>query len=357
MSEMRRRFSESAATSHPRAPLYAALSAGIAADPTLAGLLLHAPEPQRLPVLLFATTHALLLAEPDHPLAAWYPNLTVEHRSPDDPALMPTFAAFVEERRAAVIDAMTSRSTQTNEVGRCLMLLPAFGAIEQDSGPLAHLDVGCSGGLTLLSDRFQYRYEPDDGRPTTTIGMPSPVVLTAKTRGDGLLPATVPTISARCGIDLHPIDVTDVGAATWLEACVWPDQRDRFLRLRSAIEIARDRPPELLAGDAVESVGPALKRMVDRGHPVVTNSWSLNYLGADDRVRYVEALDTFGAENDLSWVYLEAPEMTPELPWQLPDTPPNGQLTTINLARWRSGTRSVEYLGTAHPHGFWIHFA
>ena len=67
--ELERRFAEFAVTSLPRAPLYAALSAGIAADPGLHRLLLDAPPTQRLPVLLFASIHSLLIAEPTHPLA------------------------------------------------------------------------------------------------------------------------------------------------------------------------------------------------------------------------------------------------------------------------------------------------
>ena len=45
-------------------PLYQRLSIGIAADPPLADLLLHAP-PQRQPVLLFACVHNLLLVDGD----------------------------------------------------------------------------------------------------------------------------------------------------------------------------------------------------------------------------------------------------------------------------------------------------
>ena len=35
-------------------------------------------------------------------------------------------------------------------------------------------------------------------------------------------------------------DITDDDEARWLEACVWPDQTDRFERLKATIEMARD---------------------------------------------------------------------------------------------------------------------
>ncbi len=56
-SELTRRFRESAATTSNRAPLYRALSSGIADDPDLVRLLRHAPVEQQLPVLLFASAH------------------------------------------------------------------------------------------------------------------------------------------------------------------------------------------------------------------------------------------------------------------------------------------------------------
>ena len=61
-------FAEFARTASPRAPLYQTLAAGIATDPELAGLLLHAPPQQRQPVLLFACIHDLLLrVQPEAP--------------------------------------------------------------------------------------------------------------------------------------------------------------------------------------------------------------------------------------------------------------------------------------------------
>lgn len=353
-SELARRFRESAASHHPRAPLYAALASGIADEPEISGLLLHAPPEQRLPVLLFACVHTLVLQEPQSDLAAWYPNLTPSPRSPGDPALLPTFKRFVDDRAPALFDLLATKRTQTNEVGRCLMLLPAFGVLADEVGPIAHLDVGTSGGLNLLLDRFEYHYTADDDRGDRHVGGPSTVRLTASTRGDVPVPSTMPVVTARCGIDLNPIDVTDDGEAHWLEACIWPDERDRFLRLRAAIEIARAEPPEILAGDAVTSLAAPIERLSRAGHPVVTNSWVLNYLSRTDRVAYVAELDRIGREIDLSWVYVESPTLTPGLPWQTALDDPH--LTVLSVARWRRGERSIAHLATAHPHGFWIHW-
>ena len=132
-----------------------------------------------------------------------------------------------------------------------------------------------------------------------------------------------------------------------------PDQPDRFHRLRSAIAIAREDPPELVAGDAVTTVASAIAPLADVSHPVVTNTWVLNYLDGPARTAYVAALDEIGAERDLSWVFAESPAMTPELPWAIDPTDPH--LTETSLVRWRDGQRTVEHLATSHPHGYWIH--
>jgi hypothetical protein len=351
--EMARHFAASATTSLPRAPLYAALSAGISRDRDLYRLLLHAPPTQQLPVLLFACVHDLLLEDPHQELARWYPNLTSSARPPSDRSLLPTFKRFVQSHAVQLRTLLATRTTQTNEVGRCAIFLPALGLLADEVGPLGLLDVGASGGLNLLLDRYEYHYESEDG-VVTTVGGPSSVVLHAATTGALPVPAAMPLIAARCGIDQRPIDVTDDAEAHWLEACVWPDQPGRFHRLVAAIEIARQTPPELLAGDAVTSLAVAVERVGAAAHPVITNSWVLNYLTPESRVAYLAELDRIGAQRDLSWLYAEAPALIPELP-NGPDAR-DPHRTVLSMVRWRDGRRVVEHLATCHPHGFWIHW-
>jgi hypothetical protein len=348
-AELIRRFDATAASSLPRAPLNAALCTIIARDHDLAGMLAHAPLTQQQPVLMLAAIHHLVLDEPEHPLANWYPNLTTSHHAPDDPRLPSVLRDFIVTRAPSMLDLLVTRRTQTNEVGRCGLFLPLFEIVANDvDAPLAHIDVGTSGGLNLLFPRFAYRY--DDA---TVIGE-SPVQIDVGTRGIRPHPTSIPLLGGSCGIDITPIDVTDPTEARWLEACCWPDQADRFRRLRAAINIAREHPPEILAGDAVEAIEPVIERMASRGHPVITTSWVLNYLTSEQRIAFVDALDRAGATTDISWVIAESPFLTPEVPHSGDHS--NEHITELSLITWRNGERDDQHLGTCHPHGYWIHW-
>lgn len=343
-------FVEFAATTASRAPLYARLSAGIAEDPGLTALLLAAPPTQRQPVLLFACVHAQLLAEPDDELAAWYPNLAPTP-NPDDP--LPALRRFVARRREELERMLAERSTQTNEVGRCALFVLGLARLADEVGALAHVDVGTSAGLNLLLPRYQYSYEPGG-----TVGGPSPVRLTCGVQGSAEIPSAPPAIAAAVGIDRDPVDVLDDGAARWLEACVWPDQRDRFDRLRAAIELARIEARagrlDVRRGDALAATTSTVAEVTERSgaHPVVTNSWVLSYFTVDERRAYVTLLDAIGAERDLSWLYVESPAQVEGLP--VPPDDPTSELTALCLLRWRNGVRTFEHLADCHPHGYWL---
>ncbi|MGB3737377.1 MAG: DUF2332 domain-containing protein [Ilumatobacter sp.] len=351
-----------------RAPLNAALCGVIARDRSLHTLLAHAPVEQQLPVLLLAAIHFLVIGEPDHELAAWYPNLTSDFRDPADPALARVLHDFVNDRGPSMLDLLATRRVQTNEVGRCALFLPALALIAADRTPIGHIDVGTSAGLTTLLPRFAYRYDVDEaggdegagdgeevgaGASGDVIGDGQPL-LVCSTRGAVPVPTEIPTIARARGIDLDPIDITDPDDARWLRACCWPDQIDRFERLAAAIEMARTDPPEIVAGDAVAVIRDTIDTLPSDQHPVVTCSWALNYLTADARRAFVAELDAAGAARDLSWVFAESPALAPELP-HAPDL--RGEHTTaLVLVRWREGERQVDHLATGHPHGYWLHW-
>jgi hypothetical protein len=335
-------FTNFAAVARSRAPLYARLSAGIADSPLLPLLFEDAEGPARVPVILFAAVHDLLLADRTASLARFYPNLA-ERPDPGDP--VPEFLDFCAAHAAAIRQTVATRLPQTNEIGRSALLLAGFDRLEATE--LAHLDVGASAGLNLMVDRLAYR-DGSGGQLGT-----SAVVLDCAVRGDPhRLARALPVIGARLGLDAHPIDTGDAGARRWLEACVWPDQADRFRLLEAALELEGRQPVEVRRGDAVDDLAEAVASLAGGGHPVITTSWVLCYLTPERQQAWREEVERLGAGTDLSWVWAEAPARVDILP--VPADVAASETTTLGITTWRDGKRTDRTLAKCHPHGYWL---
>lgn len=345
LDELTRRFRASGHDPDNRSPFSAGLDRGVARRPDIVEILQSAPEHQQLPVLLRAAVHSMVLERPGCDLGKWYPTVT-DHADTSDP--FPEFARFCLQHEEELRSIVARRSVQTNEVGRCALLLPALGSLADEAGPLSLVDVGTSAGLNLRLDSYGYDYAPG-GR----LGDVGRVHITTEVRRAAPIPTRMPTIVDRLGLDRAPIDVTDAEDARWLLACIWPDQADRFARLAGAIEIAREVPVTLRRGDAVDDLAETVA-FVSGGdaHPVVLNTWVLNYLPDDRRARYVAELNALGATQDLSWVFAESPGLCPGLP--TPSALEGEHITVLTCVRWRRGVRTVDHLATAHPHGYWL---
>ncbi|MEE9965301.1 MAG: DUF2332 domain-containing protein [Propionicimonas sp.] len=327
-----------------RAPLYAAFAAGAAEQPEVLSILAAAPAASRLPVTLFAAIHFLLLADPGEPLAAWYPNLVDQPRTDDG---IPALVEFCQRRRGELIDIVTSRVPQTNEIGRSAVLMLGLTQVADEVGALGQVDVGASAGLNLLSDRYRYRWGDQ------VVGGGD---IEVSCRIDGALPTGFPPsdlarIASRVGLDRAPVDIGDPDQVRWLEACVWPDQADRFVRLRAALDQAVALRPLVVAGDAVDDLAATVAR-IDAGHPVITTSWVLNYLDQTDQARFWAQLNALGRQQDLSWVAYEAPDLTRGLSW--PESHAHESLSVLRVARWRHGRLDDAVVGRGHPHGYWL---
>jgi hypothetical protein len=328
------------------APLYEQLSSVIAADPQLASLLLAAPPEQRRHTLYFAALHYLILEHPDHELAAWYPTVTSDPRS-DDP--VDALRGFCDTFAVELRELLATRRTQTNEVGRGAVLHPAISwAFAGSRNPIRLVDLGCSAGLNLLVDRWRYDYT--SGR---TRGDPSsPVLVPCTLRGDQTLPASgIPPIATRSGIDLGPVDLRDPEQTRWLQACVFADQPDRFLRLSGAIDAASKSPPEVIAGDVVDRLPSVLADIVDSpGAVCLTSTWTLAYVEPDRRAHLYDLLADQGQSAAVHLITGEPPGVDID---HAPPGIPSEATIWVHTAFGPDGHRKT-VLGFSHPHGSWL---
>lgn len=355
-----------------RLPLYRHLVECVAQDDEVAGRLLLARPGQRWATLLMASVHDRLLAEvddggvTDDPLADWYRSITDEPRpvgtGTDDP--WPHF------RRLALDDDLvaanlSNRGTQTNEVGRCLALLPALGEIASEmDGPLGLVEVGASAGLNLRFDHYRYRYrssaegaQREPSEDETEVGGDADLVLETTWRGPHRppVPTAMPTVVHRSGVDLHPIDVTDELAGRWLVACQWPEQIERLERCRQAVALAAADPPLVHRGDAVAKLAALVDDVPAHAHAVVIATWFLAYLDPHAQRAFAHELDRLGQQRDLTLVFQEQPVEVPGLD---PPPRPDGRFdpgpTALCRYDWRDGRRTSVRLADQHPHVRWL---
>ena len=275
---------------------------------------------------LIAADDALLERISTLPPAKRQPNLVLGAArflgAPDDDA--EAFVTWLTQHWGEVEAVARERATQTNEAGRCATLLP-FVAEAARGRPVALVEVGCSAGLALFPDLYSYRFRNSGGE--IVVGDGSPGLVTTVT-GEGVesraLPADVPQVAWRGGLDLNPLDVltdSDVARdnARWLEALVWPGQRERAERLRGCIATVRghlathpDDRPHVIRGDVVADLDALLADVLSDLHLVLFHSAVLAYTDETTRAEFTRRMGALGSRaGGFTWISNEGPGVMP----------------------------------------------
>jgi hypothetical protein len=323
-------------------PLYDRICRTVAESDEVLDLVSEAPRHGHNPVLLLAAVHYLLLGGLDHPLAAVYSG-----ESDADPG--PLFVDLCLSQRDAIVGLLASEQVNTNEVGRSAIIGPALTAAAARMGaPLGHIDVGCSGGLNLLCDRYRLDYG--------TAGTTGPVDAAVQIRceivnGSPPIAPVLPTIAARLGLDRAPLDVHDPQQSRWQLACVWPDT-GRLARTRLALEEARRTPLTLVRGDAVEEVGNLIAGLPNDVAAVVTTTWVVAYFSSALRTGFRDALAKAAESRPVAWISAEGQGVVDVIPSDAAPKDANGvEWSVLGLVTFRDGRADAELLGYVHPHG------
>jgi hypothetical protein len=297
-----------------------------------------APARQRRATLFFAAVHDVVLEQ-----NAEYPG--------DGPSL----DAFCSANRPALMQRISSRRTQTNEVARSALLVPALAVVTALAGrPPAVLEVGASAGLNLRFDRYRYTYRAVD--LTLTVGdARAPVHIECAFEGDPrAIPLALPLVGERIGLDADPVDLDDPGERRWLRACVWADEKDRDRRLRSAIDLARNDPPIVIRGDAVTDLETVAARLPSDAPLVVFHQAVMGYLSTRARMQFRRKVMDLASRRRVYWLLTESPSAVEALTG-LVSTHWDGlaQHTVALMDLTRDPSRS-DILAIADPHGRWL---
>ncbi len=325
-------------------PLYALLAERASEEPDLTGIASAALAGQHEPLMLFAAVHYLLLTGTEHPLAEYYASCTPVPRSPDEIAFT-RFLSFCRQNRNDLVGIISTRRAQTNEVNRSAILMPAFahlaGCIE--GRPVDLIELGTSAGLNLNWDHYGYSY----GKglriaPLRDPGLELGLELETELRGPGIPPLnSVSTLNIvnRCGIDLHPIDLSVSANKIWLQALVWPEHLDRLKRLERAIRIARRFPPPILSGDAGSDLEAMIQGRSSDWVSVVFHSFVVYQLSEAQRENLFGTLRAMSAGKTVYRISFE---------WLGTETP------LLEFDSFEDGSHSHTVLAAADPHGRWL---
>jgi hypothetical protein len=319
-------------------PLYEAVCRIAADTPALLDLAAAVPRERSTANVFLAAVHYRLLQGVEHPLGDYYETVTEDPRDPDAD-LEAALVDFCQTEADSLRPLLETKRTQTNSVRRSAALYPAIARVAQAvDGPLALVELGPSAGLNLLLDRYRYDYGDRTAGPPD-----SPVTIESDLRGeaDPPMPETPPAIHSRVGIDLHPLSVTDAETRDWLRALVWPDQPQRHRVLDDALALARDDPPELLAGDMAAELPAVLDSIPDEVPVCVFDTLVLYQVPESVRAAVTETIETAAASRPLHWIAGE-------------DELGHREGIRLEWTRSEGGEVQTDLLGGFRQHGEWV---
>lgn len=203
-----------------------------------------------VPLRILGAAHRLVLERKAPVLALFFP--TVGGVVPQDgrsrQMCFEAFVAVLDEHRDRLPELLIG-PPQTNEIARAAALVGVLHMVSaQWDLPIRLHELGTSAGLHLRADHMRITGSGHDVGPVD-----SPVQLQdAWIDMDATLAR--PNVIERVGVDRDPIDVTTPEGRLHLTSFVWPDQLDRYERLRGAWNLVDAVPVDLKSGDVIDHV-------------------------------------------------------------------------------------------------------
>ncbi len=259
-----------------------------------------------LPPLLFAAGATFLVLElAPHPLRDSFPQLG-EPQPPLQDGFPEDYRAFCLDHRDRLRELCAEHRYQMNEVARCAQLLPALEPASRDGREIVLIDIGTGAGLALQLDRYRYLFH-GPGIRLHTVGNPdATVVIETELRGGvaAPLPATMPRIVDRIGIDIEPLDLRDRAVRNWLAACI-PQEIGAVTRFHAAVEVAIAHPARRVRGDVCLTVSEVLSQAQSDALVCLIDTYVHVFFAAAQLRRFRSIVEEFGSRRDLDWVSID----------------------------------------------------
>jgi len=314
-------------------PQYASLIRRLRADLEVGGLthrLLSgrsdSPLRDAITLRLLGAVHRIVLRGDSPELALRYRSAGGDGSSIDPELFLATAMQF----EAEILEGL-HQNVQTNEVGRCAALVPAFALVARETGlPLSMLEVGASGGLISNWDRYRYECHGSALGPAD-----STVRFTDRWTDEFDLSGDL-NVAARNACDVAPLDVTTPEDRLRLLSFVWPDQEQRFSLLTAALDLAQRYPPVVQRADAGDWLADNLPARAPGTATIVFHSIVWQYLPRPTKERLREVLKHQGSsatsQRPIAWVRLE----------------PAGTHADVRVTTWPGGLERTVALSSYH---------
>lgn len=340
----------------PSWALTAELFTAIAEETDLLELAAAVPLDRLPPLLLSAALRSLVARRRPEPLASYFP-VPGSGQPPLDGGFRPALVAFAREHAAELALLCVEHRYQMNEVARSADVMAVLARLDPER-PIALVDLGTGAGLGLHLDRYRYDF---GGR---TLGpVDAALTLAPELRGrPAPLPARLPRIAARLGVDVEPLDLEDERVRDWLAACV-PPETSAVDRFAAASRIARTHPATTARADLVDDLPALCARMPEDALLVLVDTYVTVFLTDERRAAFRRGLAELG--RDVEWIAVD-----PLVPMgaegrdstQALRVPPRAREATRDgvtgvighLSVRRDGSSTGEVLGLAHPGGAWL---
>jgi hypothetical protein len=322
-----------------RLPFYTALTKAFAHDEIALTMLAGVRVEQRNPMLVLASLH--LAALKGHPiLAPLYRE--VRRGATTDPSTAATTVLDVVHAQPELVESQLHRSTQTNEPGRSAVFQAVMAIIaSRGHDKINIVDVGTSAGINLYFDLFPVRSVDDD----------DPLTLVCRDNANVDRSRALPTVASRVGIDPSPLDIAVEDERLWLQACLWPEEPRRMVRLDAFIAARPSWPSTtVLQGTAHDRLPDALAEGDDDVLTVVMNSWVAAYFSESEQRAYFEELSRRCATENVAWVSIESPFA---VKWPTSSTTNELAQRGAQILVTLPGGVPTEW-GWCHHHGLWL---
>lgn len=290
------------------------------------------PSGASLPLRIAGGLHALVLERRDEGLAALYPPAEVTEE-----ALAAGVLRALSDHEDFLLNWIES-PPQTNEVRRAAALMAGAAVVATHfPQPLWLSELGASGGLNLYWDHFALAL-PAGAR----LGPPDAVLHLSPDWDSPLPPMTLPSVAARRGVDLNPLDPSHPPDLLRLMAFLWPDQSPRLSMTRAAASVAQ---PALDKGDAIRWLQKRLAAAPEGHVHLIQHTVACQYFSPeaqeDGRAMIEAAGKAATTSRPLGWLAMESDGDTRGV---------RGAALTLRL--W-PGDLTLD-LGRVDFHGRWI---